>query len=213
MFNHLNHGVIPVLVMDKPSNAKALGETLLAAGLPVIELTLRTESSWDSYKELRKVEGLSLGVGSINSVENMKKTVDLGADFAVSPGLLPEVAEVAINANLPYYPGVATPSEIARGLSLGLKVLKFFPAEALGGMKTLNSMSAPFKDLRFIPTGGIDLRLLPEYLQSKKVAAVGGSWMVPQTLVDQGEFDKIGHLTTEALAAVRRIKDVTDAKS
>lgn len=199
--------------MDKPSNAKALGETLLAAGLPVIELTLRTESSWDSYKELRKVEGLSLGVGSINSVENMKKTVDLGADFAVSPGLLPEVAEVAINANLPYYPGVATPSEIARGLSLGLKVLKFFPAEALGGMKTLNSMSAPFKDLRFIPTGGIDLRLLPEYLQSKKVAAVGGSWMVPQTLVDQGEFDKIGHLTTEALAAVRRIKDVTDAKS
>ena len=213
MPNHLNHGVIPVLVMDKPSNAKALGETLLAAGLPVIELTLRTESSWDSYKELRKVEGLSLGVGSINSVENMKKTVDLGADFAVSPGLLPEVAEVAINAELPYYPGVATPSEIARGLSLGLKVLKFFPAEALGGMKTLNSMSAPFKDLRFIPTGGIDLRLLPEYLQSKKVAAVGGSWMVPQTLVDQGEFDKIGHLTTEALAAVRRIKDVTDAKS
>lgn len=213
MSNHLNHGVIPVLVMDKPSNAKALGETLLAAGLPVIELTLRTESSWDSYKELRKVEGLSLGVGSINSVENMKKTVDLGADFAVSPGLLPEVAEVAINADLPYYPGVATPSEIARGLSLGLKVLKFFPAEALGGMKTLNSMSAPFKDLRFIPTGGIDLRLLPEYLQSKKVAAVGGSWMVPQTLVDQGEFDKIGHLTTEALAAVRRIKDVTDAKS
>lgn len=213
MSNHLNHGVIPVLVIDQPSNAKALGETLLAAGLPVIELTLRTESSWDSYKELRKVEGLSLGVGSINSVENMKKTVDLGADFAVSPGLLPEVAEVAINAELPYYPGVATPSEIARGLSLGLKVLKFFPAEALGGMKTLNSMSAPFKDLRFIPTGGIDLRLLPEYLQSKKVAAVGGSWMVPQTLVDQGEFDKIGHLTTEALAAVRRIKDVTDAKS
>ncbi len=213
MSNHLNHGVIPVLVIDQPSNAKALGETLLAAGLPVIELTLRTESSWESYRELRKVEGLSLGVGSINSVENMKKTVDLGADFAVSPGLLPEVAEVAINADLPYYPGVATPSEIARGLSLGLKVLKFFPAEALGGMKTLNSMSAPFKDLRFIPTGGIDLRLLPEYLQSKKVAAVGGSWMVPQTLVDQGEFDKIGHLTTEALAAVRRIKDVTDAKS
>ena len=213
MSNHLNHGVIPVLVMDQPSNAKALGETLLAAGLPVIELTLRTESSWDSYRELRKVEGLSLGVGSINSVESMKKTVDLGADFAVSPGLLPEVAEVAIDAELPYYPGVATPSEIARGLSLGLKVLKFFPAEALGGMKTLNSMSAPFKDLRFIPTGGIDLRLLPEYLQSKKVAAVGGSWMVPQTLVDQGEFDKIGHLTTEALAAVRRIKDVTDAKS
>jgi 2-dehydro-3-deoxyphosphogluconate aldolase/(4S)-4-hydroxy-2-oxoglutarate aldolase len=213
MTNYLSYGVIPVLVIDQPSNARALGETLLAAGLPVIELTLRTESSWDSYKELRKVEGLYLGVGSINSIENMKKTIDLGADFAVSPGLLPEVAEVAISAEMAYYPGVATPSEIARGLSLGLKVLKFFPAEALGGMKTLNSMSAPFKDLRFIPTGGIDLRLLPEYLQSKKVAAVGGSWMVPQTLVDQGEFGKISQLTTEALAAVRQIKDATDAKS
>jgi 2-dehydro-3-deoxyphosphogluconate aldolase/(4S)-4-hydroxy-2-oxoglutarate aldolase len=213
MTNYLSYGVIPVLVIDQPSNARALGETLLAAGLPVIELTLRTESSWDSYKELRKVEGLYLGVGSINSIENMKKTIDLGADFAVSPGLLPEVAEVAISAEMPYYPGVATPSEIARGLSLGLKVLKFFPAEALGGMKTLNSMSAPFKDLRFIPTGGIDLRLLPEYLQSEKVAAVGGSWMVPQTLADQGEFGKISQLTTEALAVVRQIKDATDAKS
>ena len=213
MANYLSYGVIPVLVIDQPSNARELGETLLAAGLPVIELTLRTESSWDSYKELRKVEGLSLGVGSINSVENMKKTIDLGADFAVSPGLLPEVAEVAIYADMPYHPGVATPSEIARGLSLGLKVLKFFPAESLGGMKTLNSMSAPFKDLRFIPTGGIDLRLLPEYLQSKKVAAVGGSWMVPQTLVDQGEFGKISQLTSEALAAVRQIKDAADAKN
>jgi 2-dehydro-3-deoxyphosphogluconate aldolase/(4S)-4-hydroxy-2-oxoglutarate aldolase len=213
MANYLSYGVIPVLVIDQPSNARELGETLLAAGLPVIELTLRTESSWDSYKELRKVEGLSLGVGSINSVQNMKKTIDLGADFAVSPGLLPEVAEVAINADMSYHPGVATPSEIARGLSLGLKLLKFFPAESLGGMKTLNSMSAPFKDLRFIPTGGIDLRLLPEYLQSKKVAAVGGSWMVPQTLVDQGEFGKISQLTSEALAAVRQIKDAADAKN
>jgi len=213
MTNYLDYGVIPVLVIDQPANARALGETLISAGLPVIELTLRTESSWDSYKELRKVEGLFLGVGSINSVENMKKTIDLGADFAVSPGLLAEVAEVAINSDMPYHPGVATPSEIARGLSLGLKVLKFFPAESLGGMKTLNSMSAPFKDLRFIPTGGIDLRLLPEYLQSKKVAAVGGSWMVPQTLVDQGEFGKISQLTSEALAAVRQIKDAADAKN
>jgi 2-dehydro-3-deoxyphosphogluconate aldolase/(4S)-4-hydroxy-2-oxoglutarate aldolase len=213
MTNYLDYGVIPVLVIDQPANARALGETLISAGLPVIELTLRTESSWESYKELRKVEGLRLGVGSINSVENMKKTIDLGADFAVSPGLLTEVAEVAIGAKLPYYPGVATPSEIARGLSLGLKVLKFFPAEALGGMKTLVSMSAPFKELRFIPTGGIDLRLLPEYLQSKKVAAVGGSWMVPQTLVDQGEFEKIGQLTTEALVAVRQIREAIDAKN
>jgi 2-dehydro-3-deoxyphosphogluconate aldolase/(4S)-4-hydroxy-2-oxoglutarate aldolase len=213
MNHYLDYGIIPVLVIDQPSNARALGETLISVGLPVIELTLRTESSWDSYKELRKVEGLHLGVGSINSVENMEKTIDLGADFAVSPGLLVEVAEAAISAGMPYYPGVATPSEIARGLSLGLQVLKFFPAEALGGMKTLNSMSAPFKDLRFIPTGGIDLRLLPEYLQSKKVAAVGGSWMVPQTLVDQGEYEKISQLTTQALAAVRQIKESVNAKN
>jgi 2-dehydro-3-deoxyphosphogluconate aldolase/(4S)-4-hydroxy-2-oxoglutarate aldolase len=142
----------------------------------------------------------------------MKKTIDLGADFAVSPGLLPEIAEVAIDAGMPYHPGVATPSEITRGLSLGLQVLKFFPAEALGGMKTLNSMSAPFKDLRFIPTGGIDLKLLPDYLQSKKVAAVGGSWMVPQVLVDAGEYEKIGELTSQALETVRKIKEAANAK-
>lgn len=213
MINYLNYGVIPVLVIDKPSSAKGVGEALLAAGLPVVELTLRTESSWESFNELRKIEGLSLGVGSINSVESMKKTIDLGADFGVSPGLLPEIADLAINAGMPYHPGVATPSEIIKGLSLGLKVLKFFPAEALGGMKTLNSMSAPFKDLRFIPTGGIDVKLLPDYLQSKKVVAVGGSWMVPQGLVDLGEYEKIGQLTSQALATVREIKEATNAKN
>lgn len=213
MVNYLYYGVIPVLVIDKPSCARGVGEALLSAGLPVVELTLRTESSWDSYQELRKIDGLSLGVGSINSVENMKKTVDLGADFAVSPGLLPEIAEVAINDGIPYHPGVATPSEISRGMSLGLKVLKFFPAEAFGGMKALNSMSAPFKDLRFIPTGGIDLKLLPDYLQSKKVAAVGGSWMVPQALVDQGQYEEITQLTLQALEAVRKIKEGQDAKN
>jgi 2-dehydro-3-deoxyphosphogluconate aldolase/(4S)-4-hydroxy-2-oxoglutarate aldolase len=213
MIDYLNYGVIPVLVIDNPSTAKGVGEALLAVGLPVVEITLRTESSWESYGELRKIDGLSLGVGSISSVENMKKTIDLGADFAVSPGLLPEIAEVALSAGMPYHPGVATPSEIIEGLSLGLKVLKFFPAEALGGIKTLNSMSAPFRDLRFIPTGGIDLKLLPDYLQSKKVAAVGGSWMVPQALVDLGEYEKIGQLTSQALAKVREIKEAADAKS
>lgn len=213
MAKYLDYGVIPALVIDKPSCAKGVGEALLSAGLPVVELTLRTESSWDSYQELRKINGLFLGVGSINSVENMKKTIDLGADFAVSPGLLPEIAEVAINAGIPFHPGVATPSEISRGMSLGLKVLKFFPAEALGGMKTLNSMSAPFRDLRFIPTGGIDLKLLPDYLLSKKVAAVGGSWMVPQALVDQGQYEEITQLTLHALEAVRKINEGQDAKN
>jgi len=213
MINYLDYGVIPVLVIDKPSRAKGVGEALLSAGLPVVELTLRTESSWDSYQQLRGIDGLCLGVGSINTIENMKKTIDLGADFAVSPGLLSEIAEVAINAGIPYHPGVATPSEISRGMSLGLKILKFFPAEALGGMKTLNSMSAPFRELRFIPTGGIDLKLLPDYLQSKKVAAVGGSWMVPQALVDQGQYEEIAHLTLQALGAVRKIREGHDVKS
>jgi len=213
MINYLDYGVIPVLVINNPACAQGVGEALLSAGLPVVELTLRTGSSWDSYQELRKIDGLCLGVGSISSIEDMKKTIDLGADFAVSPGLLPEIAEVAISAGMPYYPGVATPSEIARGLSLGLKVLKFFPAEALGGIKTLNSMSAPFKDLRFIPTGGIDLNSLPNYLQSKKVAAVGGSWMVPQALVDQGEYAEIGQLTIQALATVRQIREAASDKN
>jgi 2-dehydro-3-deoxyphosphogluconate aldolase/(4S)-4-hydroxy-2-oxoglutarate aldolase len=212
MINYLDYGVIPVLVIDKPSCAQGVGEALVAAGLPVVELTLRTESSWNSYEELRKIKGLCVGVGSISSLEDMNKTIDLGAAFAVSPGLLPEIAELAIDAGMSYHPGVATPSEIMRGLDLGLKVLKFFPAEALGGMKTLNSMSAPFRELRFIPTGGIDLKILPDYLQSEKVAAVGGSWMVPQALVDAGEYEKIGQLTSQALETVRQTREVANVK-
>lgn len=213
MDTYLNYGVIPVLVINQPTHAKGVGEALLAAGLPVVELTLRTESSWESFAELRKIKGLTLGVGSINSINDMKKTIDLGGDFAVSPGLLPEIVDVAINAGIAYHPGVATPSEMARGISLGLKILKFFPAESLGGINTLNSMSAPFKDLRFIPTGGIDLKLLPIYLQSKKVAAVGGSWLVPQALVDQGEYEKIGQLTRQSLEIVRQTQEAADVKN
>lgn len=209
--NYLQFGVIPVLVISNPSHARGVGESLLSAGLPVVELTLRTDSSWDSYQELRKINGLCVGVGSINSVENMKKVCELGADFAVSPGLLPEIVEVAIEAGIPYHPGVATPSEISRGLSLGLNVLKFFPAESLGGVNTLNSMAAPFRNLQFIPTGGIDLGKMADYLKSKNVAAVGGSWMVPQTLVDQGKFEAIKELTVQALDAVREIKEQQNA--
>lgn len=206
MQSYLTYGVIPVLVIDQPQHARGVGEAMLTAGLPVVELTLRTDTSWDSFAELRKIDGLSLGVGSINSIANMKKAIDLGADFAVSPGLLPEVVAVALNAQMPYYPGVATPSEIARGASLGLEILKFFPAESLGGIKALNSISAPFKDLRFIPTGGIDLALLPTYLNSKKVVAVGGSWLVPQAMVDQGEYEKISEITRQTLEVVRQTR-------
>jgi 2-dehydro-3-deoxyphosphogluconate aldolase/(4S)-4-hydroxy-2-oxoglutarate aldolase len=213
MSDYLNFGVIPVLVINQPKYARGVGEALLKAGLPVVELTLRTESSWESFLELRRVKGLILGVGSINSVTDMKKVIDLGADFAVSPGLLPEVAAVAINAAMPYHPGVATPSEISLGLSMGLNILKFFPAESLGGINSLNAMSAPYQNLRFIPTGGIGLKLLPFYLQSTKVAAVGGSWLVPQVLVDAGEYEKIGQLTIEALEIVRQTREVNDAKN
>lgn len=213
MHTYLNYGVIPVLVINQSRHAKGVGEVMLAAGLPVVELTLRTDSSWESFIELRKIDGLNLGVGSINSIINMKKAIDLGADFAVSPGFLPEIVDVALNAGMPYHPGVATPSEMARGASLGLKILKFFPAESLGGIQTLNSMSAPFKDLRFIPTGGIDLELLPKYLKSKKVVAVGGSWLLPQALVDQGEYGKISQITTQTLEIVHQTREATDVKN
>jgi 2-dehydro-3-deoxyphosphogluconate aldolase/(4S)-4-hydroxy-2-oxoglutarate aldolase len=210
---HLSYKVIPVLVINEVKHAKGIGETLLSSGLPVIELTLRTDSSWDSFQELRKIDGLQLGVGSIKSAGDMKRAVDLGADFTVSPGLLPEVATVAIEANIPYYPGVATPSEMMQGIALGLTTLKFFPAESLGGISTLDSMSAPFRDLSFIPTGGIDLKSLPKYLQSKKVTAVGGSWLVPQSIVDNGEYEKIRQLTIETLGVIRQSKDGNNAEN
>ena len=200
----LIHRVIPVLVLDDPSKAYEIGAALVESSLPIVEVTLRTDSAWQAIENFKKVDGLSVGVGSVTSVEQLSKAAQLGLDFAVSPGFENSLVEHSLKLGLPYLPGVATPSEMMRGLSFGLKYLKFFPSETLGGVKAIQAMSAPFPSLSFIPTGGITEDLAPSYLAEPNVPAVGGSWMVSKKRISIGDFEGLRSDIAGAVAAVQR---------
>lgn len=200
----LIHRVIPVLVLDDSSKAFDIGTALVECGLPIVEVTLRTDSAWESIENFKKVAGLSVGVGSVSSVEQLSKAAQLDLDFAVSPGFENSLVEHSLNLGLPYLPGVATPSEMMRGLSFGLKYLKFFPAETLGGVKAIQAMSAPFPSLSFIPTGGITEELAPSYLAMPNIPAVGGSWMVSKKRISSDDFEGLRSDIAGAVAAVKR---------
>jgi 2-dehydro-3-deoxyphosphogluconate aldolase/(4S)-4-hydroxy-2-oxoglutarate aldolase len=200
----LTHRIIPVLVLDDPSKAHEIGSALVECGLPIVEVTLRTDSAWEAIENFKKVDGLSVGVGSVTSAEQLSRASQLDLDFAVSPGFENSLVEHSLNLGLPYLPGVSSPSEMMRGLSFGLKHLKFFPAETLGGIKAIQAMSAPFPTLSFIPTGGITEELAPSYLAEPNIPAVGGSWMVSKKRISSGDFDGLRSDITGAVAAVKR---------
>ncbi len=203
--NILAHHVVPVLVIKSAADARAVGEALVEGGLPVVEVTLRTPASWDAVGELKKVEGLIVGVGSVKTPEDILRAKDEGLAFAVSPGLLSSVAEMAEKCQLSYLPGVSTPSEIMLALSLGFSVVKWFPAEALGGISSLKAIAAPFPDLKFVPTGGVNQNNMSSYLQEKFVAAIGGSWMVSATLVESQNRVEMSALTRSAIESAALI--------
>lgn len=203
--NILSAKIIPVLVIDDPSNAKSVGEALVVNALPIVEVTLRTPTSWQSVNELQKIEGLTVGIGSVRSKDDLQRAADSGVSFAVSPGIQAHLVEHAQKLQIPYLPGVATPSEIMLGVSLGLEVLKFFPAETLGGVAAIKAMSAPFPALKFIPTGGITTKNARNYLAEKNIPAVGGSWMVSREKIAARDFDSIAN---DISASVQLIRDL-----
>ena len=190
--------IIPVVAIGNSQNAGALASTLVDSGLPIAEITLRTPESFAALEAAAKNSDLLLGVGSLQTADQLVRAVDIGARFAVSAGFSADIAARAASLNVPYFPGVATPTEILQALSSGLTILKFFPAESMGGISTLRAMSAPFPNVRFIPTGGITTNNVKEYLSSSTVFAVGGSWMVPQKAIDAGEFHQLSELIREA---------------
>jgi len=194
--------IIPVIVIDDHRHAVRLGEALVAAGLPVAEVTLRTSQSWQAIENMKSVSGLQLGVGSIKSAADIKRAKELGASFAVSPGFTMEIAKSALDLDLTFFPGVSTPSEILSALSLGFSVLKWFPAESMGGVNALKAISAPFPGVRFIPTGGIGISNISEYLSLECVAAVGGSWMVSREKMKSEKFSEIESDIRQAISAV-----------
>jgi 2-dehydro-3-deoxyphosphogluconate aldolase/(4S)-4-hydroxy-2-oxoglutarate aldolase len=170
--------VIPVLVLDEGVDAAALAETLVGAGLAVIEVTLRTPGALEAIRAMSRVPGAIVGAGTVLNEAQLGQAIDAGSRFIVSPGLTTPLALAADDAHVPYLPGVATAADIMRGLDLGLSRFKFFPAEACGGIAALKSLSAVFGDARFCPTGGIRAETAPDWLALPSVLCVGGSWIV-----------------------------------
>lgn len=170
--------VIPVLVIDDADSARAIAEALVAGGLPVLEVTLRTPAALDSMRAMADVEGAIVGAGTVLNPGQLDQAQAAGARFVVSPGLTDPVVRAAQANDMPILPGVANASDIMRGLDLGLDRFKFFPAEAAGGLKALKSLAGPFGDARFCPTGGITLDTAPAWLAEEAVLCVGGSWLV-----------------------------------
>lgn len=191
--------VIPVLVIEDASWAGELGKCLLDSGISIIEVTLRTDASWQAIETMKAVSGLTVGIGSVSKESDLDRGKDLGVEFAVSAGLRSDLVSKARALGIPYLPGVATPSEILSGIGQSLDVLKWFPAETLGGINALKAISAPFPRTRFIPTGGITQENAAQYLQEKSVLAVGGSWMFPKSAMSEKNLPEIARVA--ALAA------------
>ena len=171
--------VIPVLTIEEVAHARPIAEALVAGGLPVLEVTLRTSTALDVIREMKQVPGAIVGAGTVLNEYALDDALTAGSEFIVSPGLTESLAKAAIAANVPFLPGTATPSDIMRGLDLGLDRFKFFPAEANGGIPALKAIAAPFGSVRFCPTGGIRAATAPDWLALDAVLCCGGSWLVP----------------------------------
>jgi 2-dehydro-3-deoxyphosphogluconate aldolase/(4S)-4-hydroxy-2-oxoglutarate aldolase len=198
-----SHRLVPVVAIKDAASAGDLGRALLAGGLPIIEITLRTEAGIAAIARAAAVDGLLVAAGTVTSPEQVKAAVDAGARFIVSPGLNVRVVEYCLSHQIPVVPGVCTPTEIETARNYGLKTLKFFPAEAYGGVKTLKALGEVYKDFRFVPTGGVNLQNLGDYLKLPIVLACGGSWMVPAAAIDDRRFDEIERLVRDAVMLVK----------
>lgn len=195
--------VVPVIALDVADQAGPLADALVSGGLPCAEITLRTDDALDAIRALRGREDLLVGAGTVHSVAQARAAVEAGAKFIVTPGFNPRTVSWCVTNDVPVFPGCATPTDLEMALEHGLRVVKFFPAETLGGVKTLKAFSGPYGGIRFIPTGGIGPENLREYLKQPFVAACGGSWMVRPELLKAGNFDAIRRLTAEAVALAR----------
>lgn len=170
--------VIPVLVIDDAAHARPIAEALVAGGLRVLEVTLRTAAALDVIREMKKVEGAIVGAGTVLNEADLRASIDAGSEFIVSPGLTEPLGKAAVASGIPFLPGIANAGDIMRGLDLGLTHFKFFPAEASGGISALKAIAAPFGMAKFCPTGGISLETARNWLAVEPVLCVGGSWVV-----------------------------------
>lgn len=195
--------VIPVIVIDKLEDAVPLAKALVAGGLPVLEVTLRSDVAVDAIAAMAEVPGAVVGAGTVLEAGQIDQVTKAGAKFIVSPGCYPELADAAIARKVPYLPGVATPSEMMMLLARGIRHQKLFPATVVGGMEMLKAVASPLRQIRFCPTGGVNAANASEFLALPNVMCVGGSWVTPAKLVAAKDWAGIEALAREAAALKR----------
>lgn len=201
--------LLPVVVVDDPRSGAPLADALVDGGLGMAEVTFRTAGAVDALEAMAAHPGLCVGAGTVVNVAQVDRAVGAGAQFVVSPGLSGSVVRRCQELSIPVFPGVATATDITSATDLGVDVMKFFPAEQLGGPAMISALAAPFPRTRFIPTGGITAERAPAYLAHPAVLAIGGSWMVAPDLVRRGKWDQVTRLTREAVAIVESVEDDT----
>ena len=194
--------IVPIMTLDKATDAGPLADALVAGGLPIAEVTFRTDAAEEAVRRMAARGDLLVGAGTILTTEQADRAIDAGASFLLAPGTNPRVVEHCLKRDVPITPGVATPTDIELAMSLGLRVLKFFPVENLGGIKMLKAVSAPYAQVQFLPTGGISRDKLLDYLRLPSVDACGGSWLTPRALLADGQFDAIQQEVAETVAMV-----------
>ena len=196
--------VVPVIVIENIDHAVPLARALLAGGIKVLEITLRSEAAVEAIRRVsREVSGALVGAGTVASPEDLAAVTEAGAVFAISPGLTPNLLTAANQGSIALIPGISTASELMFGMEMGYTEFKFFPAEAAGGVSMLKSLGGPFPQATFCPTGGISLKNFNDYLALDNVACVGGSWIVPKDSVEQEDWQTITDLARDAVAGVQ----------
>jgi 2-dehydro-3-deoxyphosphogluconate aldolase/(4S)-4-hydroxy-2-oxoglutarate aldolase len=205
--------IVPVVIIDRAEDAIPMAEALIAGGMPVAEFTFRTPAAPKALKAVReRFPEFLAGAGTVISLDGLKAALDAGACFGVSPGLNPRVVTAAREAGLPFFPGVSSPTEIEAGLELGAKILKFFPVEAIGGIRTMKAMAAPFlhTGLKFHATGLLESHHVKPYLAEEVVYSIGGPWMVAPALLRDRDWASVTRLAAATMADVRAVRPLAE---
>ena len=202
--------IIPVVAIHDANHADSLADALIVGELPCAEITFRTDAAAEAITKIAARGDMIVGAGTVLKIEQVKQAVACGACFIVSPGFSPKVVQYCVENAIPVTPGVCTPTDIQMAHEFGLDIVKFFPAEASGGLKTLKAVSAPFQMMKFIPTGGIGPKNVLEYLEHHKVPACGGSWMVKSNLISDEQFNEITRLSHEAVKLAQRASEASE---
>ncbi len=200
-------GIIPVVVLNDVKDVEPLAKALIDGGLPCAEVTFRTDAAEESIRIItRQFPELFVGAGTVLTVDQADRAIDAGAKFIVTPGFNPAVVQHCIDSGITVCPGVCTPTEIEMALGKGIDTVKFFPAEPMGGLSYIKAVAAPYTTLKFMPTGGISVKNVRDYLAYDRILACGGSWMVKGDLIKSGSYDKITELVREAAAIVKEVR-------